>query len=114
MHFSLGKLQMTSHFFRSRNYKVCPIPSAHSLNGLVTPSIGIPTKRTYSVVNYHSNKHLRMSVCQIVLGVTAGFVKAVVCTQRPYSKLAIPANSVLPENVSQVNERRSATFYLMI
>ncbi len=41
--------------------------SSFSLDRLVTPSIGIPTKCMYSVVHYLSNKHLRMSVCQINL-----------------------------------------------
>ncbi len=50
-----------------------------STNRLVTPSIEIPTKRTYSVVHYHSNKHLRTSVRQIDLKLTADFVKTVAC-----------------------------------
>ncbi len=37
------------------------------LDGLVTPSIGIPTKRMYSVVHYLSNKHPQMSVRQTEL-----------------------------------------------
>ncbi len=39
-----------------------------SLDGLLTPSIGIPTKRIYSVGHYLSNKYLRTSAGQIDLG----------------------------------------------
>ncbi len=35
--------------------------------GLITPSIGIPTKRMYSVVHYVPNKYPWRSVCQIDL-----------------------------------------------
>ncbi len=38
-----------------------------SLDALVTPSIGIPIKRIYSIVRYLSNKHHRMPVCQMDL-----------------------------------------------
>ncbi len=38
-----------------------------SPNGLVTPSIGIPTKHAYSIVHYLSNKHPQTSVPQIDL-----------------------------------------------
>ncbi len=38
-----------------------------SLDGFVTPSIGIPMKRVYSKVHFLSNKHPQTSVCQIDL-----------------------------------------------
>ncbi len=44
-----------------------PKLSLLSLDGIVTPSIGIPTKCVYCVIHYLSNKHLQMSVCQIDL-----------------------------------------------
>ncbi len=37
------------------------------LDGLATPSIGIPTKCSNSVVHYLSNRHPQTSVCKIDL-----------------------------------------------
>ncbi len=51
---------------QARIYKGCPKNwSPLSLDGLVTPSIGTPTKCPYSTVHYHSNKYSWTSVCQI-------------------------------------------------
>ncbi len=51
-----------------------------SLDRLVILSIGIPTKCIYSAVHYLSKKHPQMSIHQIDLEFTTGFVKTVVCT----------------------------------
>ncbi len=51
-----------------------------SLDGLVTPSIEIPMKCTYSVNHYLSNKHLWMSLCLIDFELPVVFWKLLQCT----------------------------------
>ncbi len=54
--------------FKKYTCKGCPKTGIRfSPDGFVTPPIGIPTKRMYSVVHYLSNKHPRTSVHQLDL-----------------------------------------------
>ncbi len=48
----------------------------------MTPSIGIPMKRAYSVVHYLSNKHTQTSTQPNRSQVTASFVKTVACPSK--------------------------------
>ncbi len=89
----IGHTRLThSHLFSREWWTICDNCNIQGLSqnwcsfssdGLVTLSIGILTKCTYSVVHYPFNKHPQTSVCQIDLNlsqVMAGFVKTFKCT----------------------------------